>query len=140
MLVDQGHKKGPLGLVVTGEAESWLPALEMIVGPQWLMAYTAGDSRELLGAIESGQADAVVLDDGSQGELDVLQMLRMIRRLNDMLPVVIVTVHRDRRWLEDALRLAAFSVVNKPLELEELLRQIQRIMLRLDRMLRGDEF
>ena len=37
-----------------------------------------------------------------------------------------------------ALRLAAFSVVVKPLALEELLRQIQRMMMRLDRMRRSD--
>jgi response regulator of citrate/malate metabolism len=52
--------------------------------------------------------------------------------------VVVVTAHRDRRWLEHALRLAAFSVVVRPLQLEELLRQIQRMMFRIDEMLRGD--
>ena len=63
----------------------------------------------------------------------------MIRRLDAVLPVVVLTTRRDRRWLEHALRLAAFSVVVKPLELEELLRQIQRMMVRMDAMLhRGD--
>jgi len=51
--------------------------------------------------------------------------------------VVVLTTRTDRRWLEDALRLTAFSVVIKPLGLEELLRQIQRMMHRLDEMLRG---
>jgi len=85
--------------------------------------------------VDSGLVDAAVLDD-IEGMIDVLQMLRMIRRLNAMLPVVIVTRRSDRRVLETALRLAAFSVVSKPLELEPLLRQIQRIMERLDLMLR----
>ena len=51
--------------------------------------------------------------------------------------MVVVTRRRDRRWLEHALRLAAFSVVAKPLELEELLRQIQRMMARLSEMTEG---
>jgi DNA-binding NtrC family response regulator len=63
----------------------------------------------------------------------------MIRRLDADLPVVVVTARRDRRLLQDALRLAAFSVVVKPLQLEELLRQIQRMMIRLDELLRGNE-
>ena len=60
----------------------------------------------------------------------------MIRRLDSDLPVVVVTKRRDRRLLEDALRLTAFSVVVKPLALEEFLRQIQRMMARIDRTLR----
>lgn len=127
----------PFGLAVTGEAEAWQSALEMIVGPEWLRTYHVGSDREMLQVVEKGLVHAAVLDDDADWDLDVLQVLRMIRRLNAALPVVVVTRHRDRRWLESALRLAAFSVVVKPLELEELLRQIQRMMIRLDAMLRG---
>jgi len=129
---------GPFGLVVTGEAESWLPAVEQIVGPNVVVPYKVNDDRELLDVVESGLADAAVLDDEAEWCMDVLQLLRMIRRLDRLLPVVVVTARRDRRLLEGALRLTAFSVVAKPLELEEFLRQIQRMMIRLDRFLRGD--
>jgi len=129
----------PLELVVTGQAVSWLPALRQIVGPQWLRARNVRSDHELLEVVRSGQADAAVLDDESLWDLDVLPMLRMIRRLDANLPVVVVTDHTDRQWLENALRLAAFSVVVKPLELEELLRQIHGIMLRLARMLRQEQ-
>jgi len=128
-------RRQPLGLVITGEVEFWQSALEQIVGPSLLTTYRVRDDQELLEVVGSGLVDAAVLDD-IEGMIDVLQMLRMIRRLNAMLPVVIVTRRSDRRVLETALRLAAFSVVSKPLELEPLLRQIQRIMERLDLMLR----
>ncbi len=129
--------KQPFGLVVTGEAESWLPALERIVSPRWLTTYRADSNRELLDVVEGGLADAAVLDDAAAWDVDVLHVLRMIRRVNRLLPVVVVTGRRDRRWLEDALRLTVFSVVARPLELEELLRQIHRMMERVDRALRG---
>ena len=136
MVTTRNRNRIPLNLVVTGEAESWLPALEQIVSPQFVLARRVDDDRELLEVVESGGADAAVLDDAADWRLDVLQLLRMIRRVNHTLPVVVVTGRRDRHWLEDALRLAAFSVVTRPLELEELLRQIQRMMRRLDQMLR----
>lgn len=126
----------PFGLAVSGEAESWLPALERIVGPEWLTTYRVHTDGELLRIVETGAADAAVLDDQARWQLDVLQLLRMIRRMDTLLPVVVITGKRDRRWLESALRLAAFSVVRRPLELEQLLRQIQRMMNRLDRALR----
>jgi len=131
------RRREPFKLVVTGEAETWLPALEQIVGREYLDARQVGDDSELLRVVESGVADAAVLDDQVGWELNVLQVLRMIRRVDAVLPVVVITERMERRWLEDALRLAVFSVVSRPLELEELLRQIQRMMARIDGLLRG---
>jgi DNA-binding NtrC family response regulator len=131
------QNRSPFNLVVTGEAESWLPALDLIVGPRWLSIHKVSGDAQLLRVVESGLADAAVLDDAADWSVDVLHLLRMIRRLNEMLPVVVISSRTDRRWLEDALRLAVFSVVARPLELEELLRQIQRMMARIDQMMRG---
>ena len=139
MVATLNRRKDPFGLVVSGEAELWTSALGIIVGPELLRTFDVSSDRELLEVVESGQADAAVLDDSAGWGLDVLQLLRMIRRMDTALPVVVVTTRQDRRWLESALRLAVFSVVVRPLELEELLRQIQRIMFRLDAMLYGEE-
>lgn len=136
MVAALNHRKMPLNLVVTGEAELWQTALDQIVGPRWLATRRVRHGEELIRMVEAGLADAAVLDDQSDLGVDVLQVLRMIRRLDSALPVVLITTRSDRRWLEHALRLAAFSVVVRPLELESLLRQIHRIMDRLDAMLR----
>ena len=139
MVAALNERKGPLTLAVTGEAESWLPAVEAIVGTRWLVTYRIERESHLLEVVREGLADAAVLDDESAWPVGALRMLRMVHRVNPMLPVVIVARSPDRRWLEDALRLEAFSVVNKPLALEELLRQIQRIMRRLDQVLREQD-
>jgi len=138
MVAFLNERKTPFGLVVTGEAQSWQPALEQIVGRQWLMTYRVQGRDELLHVVQSGVADAAVLDDSADMGIDVIQMLRLIRRMDAMLPVVIVSGQVDRRFMENALKLAAFSVVQRPLELEELLRQLSRMMQRLDEMLRGE--
>ncbi len=137
MVAALNQRSQPLRLVVSGEAGAWQFALSQIVGPQWVETLPVQRDVELLDAVRSGQADAAVIDDEVDWGLDILQVLRMIRRLNERIPVVVVTSRNDRRLLEAALRLAAFSVVTKPLELEELLRQLQRLMARLDQMLRG---
>lgn len=138
MVATLNRRRCPLSLVVTGEAGGWRPALEQIVGPEWLTTYEVSEKGELLDVVEAGLADAAVLDDEADWDVSVLQLLRLIRRLDTLLPVVVLTRRTDRRWMEDALRLTAFSVVVKPLDLEALLRQIQRIMTRLDDALRQD--
>jgi DNA-binding NtrC family response regulator len=133
------NRKNPLGLVITGEANFWQPVLEQLVGRELLTTYRVNGSRQLLEVVEAGLAHAAVLDEEADQDLDALQMLRLIRRLDQLFPVVIVTRRTDRRLMEDALRLAAFSVLAKPVELEALLRQIQRIMVRLDFLIRNSE-
>lgn len=126
--------------MVSGEAEVWQAALEQIVGSQWLTTYLVHGDQELLELVEAGLADAAVIDESADWRLDVLHLLRMIRRLDALLPVVVVASRTDRRWLEGALRLTAFSVLAKPVELETLLRQIQRMMTRLDDVLRNEPY
>ncbi|HHH76439.1 MAG TPA: response regulator [Phycisphaerae bacterium] len=137
-LNDLGYAEAePFSLAVTGEAEGWLPVLEQLVGPTLLRPMFARDEKDLLDIVQSGSADAAVLDDEVAWDIGVLSMLRMIRRVNITLPVVIVTSRNDRRWMEDALRLTAFSILTKPLQLEPLLRQIRRMMEDLDQFFRG---
>ena len=130
------HRPGPFGLGVTGEGEQYLQALRLIVGPTWLRTYQVDSDREVLQLVRSGEADALLLDEEAIA-VDGLKLLRTIRRFNDSMLVVLLTEHTERRWLEEALRLAAFSVVIKPLRLEEMLVQIHRMMVRLDAVLRG---
>jgi len=130
----------PFGLVVNGEAGEWAEALEKIVGRQWVETYRVGKDREVLDLVEAGVADAAVLDEGAI-EAEPLHLLRDIRRRNQTLLVVLLTrTTVDRRWLEEALRLTAFSVVIKPLRLEELLVQVHRMMMRFDALMRGEAF
>jgi len=128
-----------LNLVVSGEAGDYVEALRLIVGPGLLATYRAGSGGEMISLVRQGLADAVVLDEEA-APADALKLLRVIRRMNETLLVVMVTGRSDRRWLEEALRLAAFSVVNKPLGLEQLLFQIHRMMVRMDALMRQTEF
>jgi DNA-binding NtrC family response regulator len=133
----QEDRMSPFGLVVSGEAGDYADALAQIVGPRWLQTYKVDSGGEVLSLVQAGVADAVVLDEAVT-EIDVLALLRMVHRLNEALLVVLLAVSPDRRRLEEALRLAAFSVVAKPLRLEELLVQIHRMMVRIDTTVRRD--
>ncbi len=140
-MVAQATQEGgrsPFGLVVNGEAGEYADAVGRIVGPRFIRTHIVRSDGEVLHLVREGVADAVVLDEAAT-ELEPLKLLRMIRRLNETLLVVLLTYRSDRHWMEEALRLAAFSVVTKPLRLEELLVQIHRMMVRLDSVLRRAE-
>jgi DNA-binding response OmpR family regulator len=132
-------RRGPFALAISGEAGAYADALNLIIGPAWLETLLPRGDDEVLDLVQAGRVDAVVLDEAAS-RLEPLRLLRMIRRVNQAMLVVLLKASPDRRWLEEALRLTAFSVVTKPLELEELLFQIYRMMRRLDSALRGFDF
>ncbi|MBT3278195.1 MAG: response regulator [Phycisphaerales bacterium] len=121
----------PLELVVTGEAEYWLDALKRTVGPQWLRIRVVRDGDALLVAVQTSRVDAVVVDDQAYGVDSPELLIRKIRRVRPVMPVILVSDRSDRQSLEDAMRLAVFTVLARPVGFEMLLRQIHGIMLRL---------
>ena len=117
----------PLGLVVSGEARRHAENLRKLLGPRLVDMVDARDVNELLCVVQLGRADAVVVD-SDNGNEELLSTLRMIRRVSWGLPVVLVARQTTRAFMEGALRLEAFSIVHKPLEREELLIQLRRIV------------
>lgn len=124
--------KKHVGLVVSGDAGRHVEILRTLLGPHLVDMYNAGDVTELLAIVQRGRADVAIID-SDRGEEEVLKALRMIRRVNAAMPVVLVTGRVTRRFMEGALRLEAFSIVHKPVEREDLLIQLQRILQRLAR-------
>jgi len=139
MVIPSQQTDRPFRLVVTGEAESWLPALAQLIGPKYVQPHKVSDNNELLSIVRARQTDAAVLDDQVDWGLDVLRVLRRIRRLDAQIPVVVVTGHRDQRYLQSALELRAYSVIARPLALEQLLQQIHGMMVHLERIIREDQ-
>lgn len=135
MIRTETRPNQPFRLLLTGEAGSWLPALQAIVGPRWVQPHRVASGDELLEAVRSQEVDAAVIDDQVGWAIDILRLLRTIRRLDARLPVVVVTSIRDRRRMQAMLELRAHSVLGHPVEFEQLVRQIHSMMVRLDRML-----
>lgn len=127
MRVEDRPARRPFTLVVSGEARRHGGVVQQLLGPSQVDLYDAMDIADLMAAVQAGRADAVVVDSDG-GEQELLKTLRMIRRVNPALPVVLVARRVSRRFMENALRLEAFCVVHKPLEREELLIQLRRLV------------
>lgn len=127
MMHVQEKSERPFRLVISGEARRHVANLQKLLGSHPVAMYNAADTGDLMATVQDGRADAVVVD-SDRGQQDVLKILRMIRRVNAALPVVLVAHRTPRRFMEGALRLTAFSVVHKPVEREELLIQLRRLV------------
>lgn len=126
----------------------WTVQLSRLLEPQGVASYVARTGREAITVAGQVRIHAAVIDLGTPlGDLAMpraggdaaLWLLELFRRLPNRPPVVIVqsqtwTQRQIERLLHEALRLGAFSVLHKPVNLEDLLRVFQRLV---DRQYRG---
>lgn len=128
--------------------EHWSRQLPRLLQPQGVVAFLARTGEEAIAVVERHEIHAAVLDlgtprsstrsagsvgGGNGDDAAGLWLLELFRRLPSQPPVVVINspVINQRqvdRLLSDALRLGAFSVLNKPVRLEQLLEVFQRLI------------
>lgn len=122
--------------------EHWTHQLPRLLEPQGVQAYVARTGREALdlaGRLEIHAAVIDLLTPPSDADRAAtrgpggLWLLELFRRLPRRPPIVLVSNHaytpaQAQRLLNEALRLGAFSVINRPVELEALLAVIRRLV------------
>lgn len=144
------ERRGRLNVLMTQGQQSWVDQLPRLLQPQGVRAIIAPDVDQAVRVIRQAPVHAVVVDMGvpmarhdeaddsaDRHEADAgtggLKLLRVIRRLQPAPPTVVVRGRRfegrhDDRLLSEALRLEAFSVLDQPVQLEQLLEVLRRLI------------
>ncbi len=132
----------------------WTRQLPRLLKPQGVQAYVARSGREAVEMVNDLEIHAALIDlatpqdprkaepealgtsqssAGPFAEAQGLWVLEVIRRLPQRPPVVVVNSRaiartQAQRCLNQALRLGAFSVVNRPSDIEDMLAVIRRLI------------
>ncbi len=92
-------------------------------------ARTAKNSDEALAAIEARRPSLVFLDIWLQGSrLDGLQLLRIVKEQNPMLPVVMISGHGNIETAVSAIKLGAYDFIEKPFKADRLVLVAERAL------------
>ena len=88
----------------------------------------ADDGPAVLRIVEHGGIDLVVLD-VNLAPMGGLRTLRILRDINQWLPVILTSRAWTRHLLSEALHFEASSVLQIPVDLDTLLRTVQRLLM-----------
>ena len=137
-----------LNVLLNEAGEEWADQLPRLLEPQGVRAIRVGDVNEAVNVIERMPVHALVVDvhlpmekrleRGGQADSAAaggLKLLRVIQRVDPTPPAVIVRDRRfdarqDDRLLSEALKLDVFSVLDEPVQLEQLLEVLRRLLQR----------
>ncbi len=133
-----GHR---LNVLLAERNDPWTEQLPRLLEPQGVRTLQVRTVNQAVHVIEREPIHAVVVDielpmeegtvDRPAVEAGGLKLLRVIRRLKPAPPAVVVRGRlfdrrTDDRQLAEALRLDAFSVLDQPVHLEQVLETLRR--------------
>jgi two-component system nitrogen regulation response regulator NtrX len=94
-------------------------ALEMLLQYEGYEVWTARNGREALARLDTelaaGRRPGVVLTDLKMPEVDGLELLEAVRKLEDPPPVILISGHADVATAVEAMQLGAHNFLEKPL-------------------------
>lgn len=133
---------GRLNVLLTDRGQSWVHQVPALLKPQGVRSYLAGSADEAIQLIHDTPIHVAVVDllldsdaEAPTGALPGgLKLLRVIQRIEQRPPAVVVV--RGRRFdqridnfvLTEAMKLNAFSVLDTPVQLEQMLAVLQRAL------------
>ena len=105
---------GPYRIVLAEDHVAFRRRIRMVLdrNPQFQVVAEAGDGRELLEILKKTPADLVLLD-LSMPRISGLEALPLLRSNHPVLKVLVLTMHKDREYLERALVAGAHGYLLK---------------------------
>lgn len=107
----------------------WPRAVTNIFKPRRFNALVADSAAEMLRIVAANRIHLAILDAAEPGHA-AMEAIRVIRARDRLLPFILLACRPDDRLLAEALGLGVFSVLDKPVDLQLLADQIDRLFLK----------
>jgi CheY-like chemotaxis protein len=103
----------PPSLLITDDDSAFRETLQSVFQPQGFRTLLAGDGEEALRIVRRETVHVMLLD-MHMPKLSGLETLRLVKRINALMPCIILSADLDDLLIEQARRARAFSILAKP--------------------------
>ena len=111
-------------LLLVDDEEEFVKALAERLKMRDLRSDTVLDGEEALSFVEDQEPDVMILDLKMPG-IDGMEVLRQVRKAYPNIQVIILTGHGTEKHEEEAKRLGAFDYLEKPVNLDVLVKKMK---------------
>lgn len=119
----------PYSVLITDDDSGCREALRDIMEPEGYRTLLASSGEEALDIVRE-ESIHVALFDMNMPKLSGLETLELVRQINALLPVILVTADRTEALMRQALRAQAYSVIAKPVSKHIVLYTVVRALAR----------
>ena len=118
-----------LTVLLANEQEGWHQTVRGLLEPQGVQTLSARSGREALHMIESQPIHVAVLDQ-QMPQLGGLQVIRLMREQKNAPPAILLANQLTNHLLHEALGMHVFTVLAKPVDFNQLLDALARVLRR----------
>jgi DNA-binding NtrC family response regulator len=116
--------------VLTSQANwAWRDALRYIFQPRGINLLVAADAIELVNLLQTKVIHTTIVDTDPE-EPNGIAVIKIIRMNYPTLPCILLTGDAGQSLLDNALRLDVFSVIDKPVDMNILKDQLNRLFIK----------
>lgn len=112
-------------LLLVDDEEGYVQVLAKRLGKRNIQVTPAFSGSEGIQRLRREDFDVAVLDLKME-DMDGLEVLRIFKRMDPKMPVIMLTGHGSERAAREGLKLGAFDYLTKPCDLEELVAKIRQ--------------
>ena len=128
-MVSNLSKLEEINVLTSGANWAWPEALRYIFRPRGVNLLVAENAAEFVNVIERKRIHTTIVDMDSQ-ESDGLATIRIIRMDYPLLPCILLSSTAGEALLGKALQLDVFSVIDKPVDMCILQKQLNRLFIK----------
>lgn len=118
-----------LTVLLADEQAAWATTVRDLLAPQGVQTVAARTGQEALRLIETGTIHVAVLDQ-QMPQLGGLQVVKRMRELPSPPPAILLADNLSNALLHEALGMKVFTVLGKPVDFNQLLDALARVMRR----------
>jgi CheY-like chemotaxis protein len=118
-----------LTVLLADQNDGWGLTVRKLLEPQGVHTIAAHTGREALRLIETGAIHVAVLDQ-QMPQMGGMQVVKRMRDLPGAPPAILLADHLTNHLLHEALGMRVFSVLSKPVDFNQLLDSLARVMKR----------
>jgi DNA-binding NtrC family response regulator len=122
-MTDQQPRR--IRLLLVDDEAKYVNVLSRRMGKRGIQVSTALSGSQALQALRRQDFDVAVVDLKME-DMDGIEVLKIFKRMDPDLPVIIITGHGSEQSAREGLALGAFDYLAKPCELEELIDKIRK--------------
>ncbi len=118
-----------LTVLLANEQEGWHQTVRGLLEPQGVKTVSVRTGPEVLDALGASDIHVAVLD-MQMPQLGGMQVVKMMQQRGKAPPSILLTDHLTHQLMHEALSLQIFSVLSKPVDFNQLLDSLARVVKR----------
>ncbi|MEJ2647019.1 MAG: response regulator [Sedimentisphaerales bacterium] len=108
---------------------AWPEALKNIFQPRGISLLVAGNASDFINIIRNKRIHTTIFDADSE-QSDAFAVIKIIRMSYPLLPCILLSSDAGKTLLYKALQLDVFSVIDKPVDMNILREQLNRLFIK----------